>query len=921
LAVGLLGTGIVSGTPVAGDSKNTADVDADMTDHFPPQGNIQTDAGVYGINQTFKVGVVLSEAELKYKSFDWQLNWDGENGDGNPATPGILNYVAALPVNTPAGFSTSSPASGEGPLANVPFGEEAVWAGQFTTGAAVTVVGEYWQVELVCKTAGTAHIRLATLAESAFGTRTTEIPGQPHNMVLEPASPYAKVECKQLADIQTKKVETAGDPTVAGGMVAYKIDVLNAGPNDANGVLVGDMVPSDKTVVSFALTYTEKGGSPVSKTCSPGYARDFVHPKTSEILHNVVFCALATQGILVMHEGDSAQLNIVARASLLSAGKPNVNIGQAGSLGVGAPYNLPETEDPHGTKAEGGWEVTAANAYPFNIPGDSDCADVDAFLTYVGEPTLDPTLKNLGCEITAVAPAAVTITKDDNAGDGDYTTPEQITWEVTVAVGAGSPASGVKIRDDVNAATQDSIVSASILPAGICTNNPGLGGGAPKILHANASGASLADPDVLCILATDNDGDTLYDEDPAGDFDGDTDADDDGDCVGTPPTTPPGPCATSGGVDEDDAEVNIAAGSSVVMTVVTTVKVSETTSCLNNADVTFSDPKTVALTQPAAVICRPPDAELAKNPDMANIWLCVDQATDGLDNDGSTTADDQGEAATCLNAGEGSLNISELGRNINDLDSPNDDDDGDGQPVSQEWFDSLPPYLQTPELAAQIDHEGDEVGEGLGAYEFQLKFDHKIFDIYIEDSGWMGASGRTVICEMTIVTENDIRWACASIGAPGLPGRSGSGPVLIATIHVTPDPDLYRRLRPSKDNGVIRVLEDENCEFADTLGDPMGGTLPGGLLKTCGDSVLTVRMLEGDLDLDCEVGLTDEQMIAYRYGSFFGSLWYQPWFDLEPPLSDFDIDIKDIQFVFGRDGSTCANPYPDQDPAPFPPGY
>jgi hypothetical protein len=308
---------------------------------------------------------------------------------------------------------------------------------------------------------------------------------------------------------------------------------------------------------------------------------------------------------------------------------------------------------------------------------------------------------------------------------------------------------------------------------------------------------------------------------------------------------------------------------------------------------------------------------MVKEPGLINVWLCVNQANDGLDNDGSTTADD-GEPPTCLNPGEGSLDISELGRNINDLDSPNDDDDGDGQPVSQEWFDSLPPYLQTPELAAQIDHEGDEIGEGLGAYEFQLKFDHKIFDISIEDESYLGSTGRTVICEMTIVTENDIRWACASIGAPGQVGPSGSGPVLIATIHVTPEPDLYRRLRPSKDNGVIRVLEDENCELTDTLGDPMGGTLPGGLLKTCGDSVLTVRMLEGDLNLDCEVNLVDEQMIAYRYGSFFGSLWYEPWFDLEPPLGDLDIDIKDVQFDFGRDGSTCQSPSPEQPPPPGP---
>ncbi len=39
-----------------------------------------------------------------------------------------------------------------------------------------------------------------------------------------------------------------------------------------------------------------------------------------------------------------------------------------------------------------------------------------------------------------------------------------------------------------------------------------------------------------------------------------------------------------------------------------------------------------------------------------------------------------------------------------------------------------------------------------------------------------------------------------------------------------------------------------------------------------------------------------------------------PWFDLEPALKDFDIDIKDLQKVFSRDGSTCQNPLPPQPP-------
>ena len=77
---------------------------------------------------------------------------------------------------------------------------------------------------------------------------------------------------------------------------------------------------------------------------------------------------------------------------------------------------------------------------------------------------------------------------------------------------------------------------------------------------------------------------------------------------------------------------------------------------------------------------------------------------------------------------------------------------------------------------------------------------------------------------------------------------------------------------------------------------------------------VTVRILEGDLDLDCDVDVTDEQLISFRYGAFFGSALYSKWYDLEPEFHDLDIDIKDVQKVFGRQGSTCQVPIPAQPP-------
>ncbi len=257
----------------------------------------------------------------------------------------------------------------------------------------------------------------------------------------------------------------------------------------------------------------------------------------------------------------------------------------------------------------------------------------------------------------------------------------------------------------------------------------------------------------------------------------------------------------------------------------------------------------------------------------------------------------------------------------------------------------------------------------MGAFEFQLKYDHKIFDINIEATDWLYSSGRTPGvpgiggCAATIVTENDIRFGCVSKNP--LVGEGGSNgnvncydgldneviPDLLidfddpecnqytgtqtgvneagvaAIIHVTPEADLVNRITPGNNNGVIRTLLDENCELADIWGHPLAdgvdllgreklldGVVTGGIVEDCGDITITVRILEGDMNLDCTVDVLDDQAEASRYGAFFGNLMYQPWYDLEPALKDFDIDIKDLQKVFGRNGSTCEVPIPPQDP-------
>jgi uncharacterized repeat protein (TIGR01451 family) len=233
--------------------------------------------------------------------------------------------------------------------------------------------------------------------------------------------------------------------------------------------------------------------------------------------------------------------------------------------------------------------------------------------------------------------------------------------------------------------------------------------------------------------------------------------------------------------------------------------------------------------------------------------------------------------------------------------------------------------------------------DGVGAFEFVVRWDHKVFDIDVAATDWLtapdptsGEPTRLVNCAITLIDENAVHFACVSKDPdwetdPGTPPTGALASGTIAVLSVTPAVDVWDILTPGQQNGITRTIIDDNCELADINGDPLSsgatdpdtgrelplpGILPGGEVEVCTNATVTVRILEGDLNLDCVVNVLDDQAIAYRYGASFGMLLYTPWYDLEPALKDRDIDIKDVQKVFGRNGSTCDAPYPDQDPIP-----
>jgi hypothetical protein len=218
------------------------------------------------------------------------------------------------------------------------------------------------------------------------------------------------------------------------------------------------------------------------------------------------------------------------------------------------------------------------------------------------------------------------------------------------------------------------------------------------------------------------------------------------------------------------------------------------------------------------------------------------------------------------------------------------------------------------------DQNNDTVEDGLGAYEFQVEYDNFVIqsinpsDIVFSPGG-AGANRGPATCTFTLVLENAVRFGCVTTG-PLPAGPTGSFD--LAQLDLEPHPDLLNDIFPGNNNGTVTVLKDNGCELADVFGHPVLGSINGGLTPICGDLAVTVRILEGDLNLDCKVDVVDEQLIAMHYAAVFGSSLYSKWFDLEPGTHDLDIDIKDLQKVFGRDGSTCQAPIPSQPPLPPP---
>ncbi len=238
-----------------------------------------------------------------------------------------------------------------------------------------------------------------------------------------------------------------------------------------------------------------------------------------------------------------------------------------------------------------------------------------------------------------------------------------------------------------------------------------------------------------------------------------------------------------------------------------------------------------------------------------------------------------------------------------------------------------PPTSQDPEeiLGNGFDDDQDTLidevqPQQLGAWQLEIGFDPALVCVSIEPGTFFAnndAPDSNSDCWVFDLTNPPRKGlGCGIEGKPQVDYNS----LELARIIVQPQPVLYSSLRAHKGNGEVAQLLAWDCHLADQHGHPIK-------MDGCADAApVTIRWLEGDVDGSCHVSVRDQQFLAFRWGvkeGLEGHLLYNPRFDLEPSgtiSSDGDIDIKDVQFVFGRHGSTCQAPIPPQPPKqPVPP--
>jgi hypothetical protein len=197
----------------------------------------------------------------------------------------------------------------------------------------------------------------------------------------------------------------------------------------------------------------------------------------------------------------------------------------------------------------------------------------------------------------------------------------------------------------------------------------------------------------------------------------------------------------------------------------------------------------------------------------------------------------------------------------------------------------------------------------VGGFEFEVFFNPAYVCLNLEPGQYAIQTGMICLIDdknQGLQLDGRARIGCTTKGKDAPPSTS----LELARLVVRPQPELYKLLTADQDNSVVVPILNVGCNLADLQGHPIKKV-------GCDDSDITIRWLEGDVNGDCSVDVGDQQILAFRWGAKLGGGLYNSRFDLEPSgqiNSDGDIDVKDVQFVSGRHGSTCQDPHPPQPP-------
>ena len=207
----------------------------------------------------------------------------------------------------------------------------------------------------------------------------------------------------------------------------------------------------------------------------------------------------------------------------------------------------------------------------------------------------------------------------------------------------------------------------------------------------------------------------------------------------------------------------------------------------------------------------------------------------------------------------------------------------------------------------------DGSAQVVAAWEIQVRFDPKMVCVNLAEGTYAADVGATCV---VVDSKSDFPLdGIALIRCQTLKDNfnaSADQALPLVSITVRPQPEVYSIIRANQENGIVTQVLVQDVRLSDAIGHAIK-------VSSAQDAEVTIRYLEGDVNGSCAVDALDEQTLAFRWGSSLGSLVYNERYDLEPSSSgvtpikgDGDIDINDIQFVFGRHGSSCNG---EQQPA------